>query len=36
MTQERKINEEEERLGSKDIVKLISNEVPRITLARKV
>ena len=36
MTQERKEIQEEEKLESKDIVKLTSNEVPRITLARKV
>ena len=34
-TQERKISEEEEKLVSKDIVKIISNEFPRSTLARK-
>ena len=36
MTQERKISEEEEKLVSKDIVKIKSNELSRITLARKV
>ena len=35
MTQERKISEEEEKLVSKDIVKINSNELSRITLARK-
>ena len=35
MTQERKVSEEEEKLVPKGIVKF-SNEVPRITLARKV
>ena len=35
MTQERKISEEEEKLVSQDIVKIISNELSRITLARK-
>ena len=34
-TQERKISEEEERLVSKDVVKIISNEVSRNTLTRK-
>ena len=34
-TQERKISEEEEKLVSKDIVKIISNEFPRSTLTRK-
>ena len=34
-TQERKISEEEEKLVSKDIVKFISNELSRNTLARK-
>ena len=34
-TQERKISEEEEKLVSKDIVKIISNELSRITLTRK-
>ena len=34
-TQERKTNEEEERLVPKGIVKNISNEVSRITLTRK-
>ena len=34
-TQERKIIEEEEKLVSKDIVKIESNEFPRSTLARK-
>ena len=34
-TQERKITEEEEKLGSKDGVKFVSNEVSRITLTRK-
>ena len=34
-TQERKESEEEERLVSKDIVKIESNEFPRSTLARK-
>ena len=36
MTQEWKESEEEEKLVSQDIVKLISNEFPRRTLARKV
>ena len=35
MTQERKEIQEEEKLEPKGIVKLISNEVPRITLTRK-
>ena len=35
MTQERKVSEEEEKLVSKDIVKIKSNEFPRSTLARK-
>ena len=35
MTQEWKEYEEEEKLVSQDIVKLISNEFPRSTLARK-
>ena len=30
-----KISEEEEKLVSKDIVKITSNELPRSTLARK-
>ena len=34
-TQKRKVNEEEEILVPKGIVKKISNEVPRITLTRK-
>ena len=34
-TQERKICEEEEKLVSKDIVKITSNELSRITLTRK-
>ena len=34
-TQEWKESEEEEKLVSKDIVKYISNEFPRSTLARK-
>ena len=34
-TQERKISEEEEKLVSKDIVKIVSNELSRITLTRK-
>ena len=34
-TQERKVIEEEERLEPKGIVKIRSNEVPRITLTRK-
>ena len=34
-TQERKESEEEEKLVSKDIVKIESNEFPRSTLARK-
>ena len=36
MTQERKVNEEEEKLGPQGIVKIKSNELPRITLTRKV
>ena len=36
MTQEWKGSEEEEKLVSQDIVKIISNEFPRSTLARKV
>ena len=35
MTQEWKKSEEEEKLVSKDIVKFISNELSRSTLARK-
>ena len=35
MTQEWEISEEEEKLVSKDIVKINSNELSRITLARK-
>ena len=34
-TQERKVIEEEEKLEPKGIVKIRSNEVPRITLTRK-
>ena len=34
-TQEWKISEEEERLVSQDIVKIISNELSRSTLTRK-
>ena len=34
-TQERKEIQEEEKLEPKGIVKIISNEVPRITLTRK-
>ena len=34
-TQERKESEEEEKLVSKDIVKIKSNEISRITLTRK-
>jgi len=36
MTQERKRIQEEEKLEPKGIVKITSNEVSRITLARKV
>ena len=35
MTQEWKESEEEEKLVSKDIVKITSNELSRITLTRK-
>ena len=35
VTQEWKGSEEEEKLVSKDIVKITSNEFPRSTLARK-
>ena len=35
MTQEWKRSEEEEKLASKDIVKIVSNEFSRSTLARK-